>query len=323
MASITTDHAILASEARNKNVPWYSKEIQEDLAPAQKLLEEYSRVPPDQVVAHIVAVVCSQGCMIHFDVPSLCFHNLLSQLLTLSTSCKREKAWDIYPYPCIGGFRFLNLSISQHPLYSTVLSRLKDSSQILLDIGCCFGQDIRRLVADGVPSEHLYGADLRLEFLELGYELFKDEGTLKTKFLEGNIFEVNGEEGKELRQLNGKIDIIHASSFLHLFTWDEQVKAGVQMVHFLNPMTKDALIIGRQTATITPGVKPSILSSALGDKYRHDAASFQRMWDEIGEKTGTKWSVKADLYEAIGWRKPGEGKDTEDRMMRFEVHKIQ
>lgn len=36
----------------------YDKDIQEDIAPARKLLEEYSNVPPDQVVAHIHAVVC-------------------------------------------------------------------------------------------------------------------------------------------------------------------------------------------------------------------------------------------------------------------------
>ena len=253
--------------------------------------------------------------------PILSSPTFLLLQLTFVSSYKREKAWEVHPYPCIGGFRFLHLSISQHPLYPTVLSRLKHSSQTLLDLGCCFGQDIRCLVADGVPGENLYGADLRLDFLELGYELFKDKGTLKTQFIEGNILDVDGEGGKELRQLTGKIDIIHAASFLHLFTWDDQVEAGMQMVRFLRPTTKDALILGRQTATINPGVKPG-LNTTSGNKYRHNSESFQRMWNEIGENTGTRWRVKVDLYEAVGWRRPGEGKDTEDRMMRFEVHRL-
>ena len=54
-----TEHAALPTDGRDKSVAWYSKEIKEDLTPAQKLLEEYSGIPSDQVVAHIVNVVCS------------------------------------------------------------------------------------------------------------------------------------------------------------------------------------------------------------------------------------------------------------------------
>ena len=40
------------------NMARYSKEIEDDITSARKLLEEYSKVPPDQVIAHIHAVVC-------------------------------------------------------------------------------------------------------------------------------------------------------------------------------------------------------------------------------------------------------------------------
>lgn len=39
-------------------IPPYTEDIQEDITPARKLLEEYSKVPSDQVIAHIHAVVC-------------------------------------------------------------------------------------------------------------------------------------------------------------------------------------------------------------------------------------------------------------------------
>ena len=32
--------------------------------------------------------------------------------------------------------------------------------------------------------------------------------------------------------------------------------------------------------------------------YLHDAASLQKLWDEIGEATGTKWVVETRLGEA-------------------------
>lgn len=48
---------------------------------------------------------------------------------------------------------FLQLNISLSPVYDEVLFRLKKDEK-LLDLGCCFGQDIRKLVQDGVPSQN-------------------------------------------------------------------------------------------------------------------------------------------------------------------------
>ena len=42
-------------------------------------------------------------------------------------------------------FRFLDLSISTTAVYPEVLERTK-AGEKLLDLGCCFGQEIRQLV---------------------------------------------------------------------------------------------------------------------------------------------------------------------------------
>lgn len=264
----------------------YSKDIVEDITQARKLLEEYSGIPPDRVLDHIHAV--------------------------------REKAWAIHPYPCVGRFRFLDLSISRHPLYPHVLRRLKEQSQTLLDLGCCFGQDIRRLVSDGAPAQNLYAADLHPEFLELGFELFGDKDRLRAHFLTGDVFD--DDHAAELASLDAKIDVIHAASFLHLFDWDAQVRAATRMVRMLRPAAKDALVLGRQVGTQEP--------ASYRGRFRHDADSFQRMWDEVGAKTGTKWMVKAELLPLTEREKELQVKDggeEEGRHMRwmvFEVHKI-
>lgn len=50
-----------------------------------------------------------------------------------------------FPYPCIGMFRFLDLSIPSSPYYNEVIERLR-AGEIFLDLGCCFGQELRQLV---------------------------------------------------------------------------------------------------------------------------------------------------------------------------------
>lgn len=287
MASTENDTDAQVDARDNKNDNRYANDFPEDITPALKLLEEHSGIPPDQVVAHTHAAVWlaiqssflsaspNPPCSTVSVLP--CLRRLLtSQLLLL----QREKAWQVHPYACVGRFRFLDLSISLDPIYPTVLSRLKDSSsppQTLLDLGCCFGQDIRRLVADGAPSEDLYGADLRPEYLELGYELFRDKGRLNAHFLVGDVFDDGeGEGGNELKKLDGKIDIIHAASFLHLFTWDEQVQVGMRMVRLFRTTTttKDPpLVFGTQAGSVKPGVYYS--SDMSRTRYRHDPESFQ------------------------------------------------
>lgn len=43
-------------------------------------------------------------------------------------------------------FRFLDFNMSSESYYPEILSRLKNGEQ-LLDLGCCFGQELRQLVS--------------------------------------------------------------------------------------------------------------------------------------------------------------------------------
>ncbi|KAB8342708.1 hypothetical protein FH972_022308 [Carpinus fangiana] len=271
------------------DLPRYADELPKDFERFRKLLANYSGIPEDQVDDHVRAV--------------------------------REKAWSIHPYPCVGQWRFLDLSISQHPLYPKVLSMLtSDDDKKLLDMGCCFAQDLRSLAADGVPSENLYGADLRLEFLDLGYDLFRDKGKIKAHFYEGDALALPGSEAEGgLKELNGQFDIVHAASFLHLFSWEDQVTAACRLVSFFKPDAKEAVIFGRQIGTLKPG-KYQRRNDPNGSRFAHDLNTFQQLWDGVGEKTGTKWKLEGELRTAPKWR--GEGEVSGDtKLMIFQVIK--
>ena len=101
-------------------------------------------------------------------------------------------------------------------IYPQVLERVR-AGEVLLDLGCCFGQDIRELVADGAPSDKILGVDIEHRLFELGYELFRDKETLQAQFYTQSIFE----EGF-LTEWEGKVDMIYVGSFLHLFDLDKQ-----------------------------------------------------------------------------------------------------
>lgn len=215
----------------------------------------------------------------------------------------------------------MELSISRHPAYPQVLERLKaEPDCTLLDLGCCFAQDLRRLAADGVSASQLYGADLRLDYLNLGYELFRDEGRIpRDRFHEGDIFGAPGsrEEG-DLVKLNGKVNMIYAASFLHLFDWENQVAAAVRMVGFLKAGEKEALIFGRQVGSLDPG---NLLGrSGHGLRFTHDARTFQELWRVVGEKTGTQWEVEASLGDRSF--DSTAGRDGKTKVLRFAARRL-
>lgn len=189
-----------------------------------------------------------------------------------------------------GQWRFLDLSLGNHALYSEVLDRMRTGSQTVLDLGCAFGQDIRRLVFDGADSAHCYGSDLQLDFLNLGYELFRDKETLGAKFIQADIFDPSS----PLSQLDGKVDIIHAASFFHLFSRPDQKKIAHRVVALMKP-TKDTLLLGRQMASREPGEQPRLTGEGRqtnATHFRHDENTWREFWTETGEEAG---GVKFDV----------------------------
>ncbi len=59
---------------------------------------------------------------------------------------------------------------------------------MLLDLGCCFAQEMRTLVHDCAPFESIDVCELKLGILGLSYEPLKDKETAKAVFF--------GAEGK-------------------------------------------------------------------------------------------------------------------------------
>lgn len=181
-----------------------------------------------------------------------------------------------------------------------------------LDLACALGQDIRHLVSSvlpalcqsphgksqsqtcltlpkqifkGAPPSNLYGSDLRPEFFSVGFDLFLDRSTIKATFIASDIFD---DTSALFQQLPGKLDIINAASFFHLFDWDRQVNVAKQVVKLLRPVP-GSLLVGRHSGNVRPGEREG--SEIRGVIYRHDAGSWKRLWEQVGRETGTEWEV--------------------------------
>jgi len=74
-------------------------------------------------------------------------------------------------------------------------------------------------------------------------------------------------------------------------------------------------VLGRQVGSKDPPTLEAYRAS--GEKrYHHDIASMQRLWDVIGERTGTKWVVSGDMLDFTEEAPPRV-------IIRFAVRKVE
>ncbi len=243
-------------------VAWYTETISSIPAAGRQLLEEYSSIPPDQVLPHVLAL--------------------------------RDRAFAIWSYACIGQVRFLDYALPHHPYYSPTLSRLRSGARFL-DAGCCFGQVLRFLAhREQIPAGQLYGVDLEPALVEMGYALFRDEGRFGAHMLSGDLLaDPAAPEAEQLAPLDHSIDVVHVASVLHCWAWDDMLRVAKRLVGFTRPRP-GSLIVGNQMGSLNAGVYA--MPTGNGYNYRHNVSSMGRFWKQVGEETGTEWQVESGLF---------------------------
>jgi SAM-dependent methyltransferase len=182
--------------------------------------------------------------------------------------------------------------------FQSALERLqrKGSTDRFLDVGCFVGQIARAFAFSGVDTEKLYGTDLEQAYLDLGFDLFRDEHKMRREhFIAGDMLQEPRDP--RLDAFVGKITLINASSFFHLFDLPQQIKAAKRCVEFLDPDAQDAMIFGRMTGRADPG---GMVQGPGGSKlFLHSAESWAQLWREVGESTGTVWLTEYELIDDV------------------------
>ncbi|KZS95908.1 hypothetical protein SISNIDRAFT_451557 [Sistotremastrum niveocremeum HHB9708] len=199
-------------------------------------------------------------------------------------------------------------AISRYPIYPQILKLGRERpGAILLDIGCCFGNDARKAVADGFPIDQVITSDLRE-----GHKFYKSTPeSYPVRFIPGDIFDpaliapaepLYGDPPagtvpslktiSSLTPLTHRVSIIHASSFFHLFNEENQTIVAKRMAGLLSPEA-GSIICGSHIGAKVKGVAPSAMKKIY---FGHSPESWNELWDGVVFKKGTVKCV-AGLYE--------------------------
>jgi len=201
-----------------------------------------------------------------------------------------DKALQVYSYRCIKRGVFAGSRLKMHPCYAKhVLPIIKEAR--IIDIGCCFGTDIRQLIVDGAKIPHITAVDQFSEFWELGLKLFEDidnveKSPLRKCFLAGNIFA--DEFVDKLKAFVGSkqdgcelFDIVSMGSVLHLLT-EEQIQTTLQLVYKI--LKPGGIYIGQTAANDEPKwiTREVNSSTQTGLRYLHSPSSLSELMTKYG-----------------------------------------
>ncbi|RAL16039.1 class I SAM-dependent methyltransferase [Aspergillus homomorphus CBS 101889] len=202
-----------------------------------------------------------------------------------------NQGWSIKAYPCFAKFLFLQFDLTHSPAYEAII-RHTQAGGLFLDLGCGLGQDIRRLAYDGAPGDRLIGLDLVPEFVYLGYQLFRDDATLQSRFLVQDFFE----DTPSMRLFAKKIMAINSGFFMHLWSWKKQLQAAERMIQLLAP-EKGAIVSGIHFGSHAPGVWDGAIDG-FEDMFLHAPETLARLWEEAAAETGSRLKVICVVEEA-------------------------
>lgn len=208
-------------------------------------------------------------------------------------------------YPCIGQWTFLITRTPDLPYYKDMITRLKSGASIL-DVGCGFGQDLRYMAADGVPTQQMNACDIMPEFWNIGFDLYRDADKLKARFLEANILEADTLDPVSIyTELKGNMDILLVNQVFHLFDWDRQLKAAKNLVALSRPGTwvvgyQIGSALGRALPVQTTTGGPTGAAGGMS-KFYHNHKTWQELWRQVEKETGTTWAVESSILELKEW----------------------
>ncbi|KAJ4480100.1 hypothetical protein J3R30DRAFT_3288682 [Lentinula aciculospora] len=214
-----------------------------------------------------------------------------------------QKALEVYPYHCIGNFGFLRFRILRAKSGYNQLLELGSTrpNAIFLDLGCCFGNDLRKAIEDGFPAQNVIASDLRADFWNFGHALFNSSPlTFPVAFVSGNVLDSSfisiqppvqeplpnvasislqsflSTNPKSLDPLRGHISAIHTSAFFHLFDKDEQSLIAKKLASLLSPLP-GSIIFGSQRGACEP--QEVARNSSGTSYYRHSPETWKAMWE--------------------------------------------
>ncbi|KAI8612579.1 hypothetical protein BC830DRAFT_549929 [Chytriomyces sp. MP71] len=231
----------------------------------------------------------------------------------------------LHIFKCIQERVFAEPRVHNHPSYPDIHVKLNNSNFTVLELGCCYGTDARKMLSDGLDESRLTVSDVNAAYFELGNSvLFRSPlngvkrvfGDLAVPVSESDVVATNG--------MVAAYDAVSCQAILH-------VLSKAQLNAFLGQMFRclkqGGILFGTCVGSFEGGARewgvvPSKglhlagdaqLASAGTSRFLLDSVSLEALLKEVGF---SRVDVVEDAWEGtspavnVGVKQGQEGKAT-------------
>jgi len=183
---------------------------------------------------------------------------------------------------------------SHHFGYQSLLDKLKpsengDSKKKVADIGCCFGQDLRQMILDGIDPKSIYAMDVHDGYWNAGREFFMDtleHGSMKLS----GVTAIFGDfalpyplpeecTNRVVDSLKGNFDAIIIQAVLHCLSWEQNDNFIKRISSMLKP---GGILIGATMSTEEQNVLLMSFQQGKANRYAHSVKSLNELLNSNG-----------------------------------------
>ncbi|KAK2763739.1 hypothetical protein FQN54_009355 [Arachnomyces sp. PD_36] len=237
-------------------------------------------------------------------------------------SVARKEARKVAAYTCITEYIFAEPRIDRHFCYERILSDAQNqgSPKKFVDVGCCVGSDIRKLIYDGFPahvgeSAHglsaVTGLDIErrqysnpllqrhlidffgAEFFSIGLAMYNQSSeNIPVRFVEANLLDPNFTTRHD--NLRGQFDYVHSANVVHLFDYEGQMTFLRNLAFLAKP---GGLLWGRQVGEAEDSPTRSLRIEGKGDRFTPN--EFRQMWVDATCSQVAGWESRLVKYDEL------------------------
>ena len=194
-----------------------------------------------------------------------------------------------HTYRCIQGMSYLVPRVARHSAYERVLAKFKTSGDIkIADFGCCFGQDDRKLILDGVPARCITVVDIHDGYYKAGMELFKDTGSGRLAGIKECWFDISLPFGHsssleaKFPDAEGTFDFVILQAVLHTMSLEQHRVALTRILRLLKK--ESGILLGMTVGAVVaqPWVRTP---DGQAQRYLHSTSSLSALFTELGYRS--------------------------------------
>jgi len=255
---------------------------------------------------------------------------LRAHIIKLWLICKKN----YHAYRCIERFMFLKPRLSKHFAYQSLLAKLKSvdqplqSSKKVIDLGCCFGQEVRQLILEGISTKDIYAADIHDGYWNAGREFFMDNLSHLSTKLDGitTIFEdfakpyplTNDYTDRVVDSLANNFEAVICQMVFHVLTKEQTENLTKRMGDMLK---NGGILIGSCVGSREEAACSGTTPKGDGLRYIHSLKSLKELLNEHGFIDVDVKEILLNAQDAKKYKNETqmmEGKQEEIKKCRYE-----